>query len=139
MSELGEYLEELFAPSKSVHGAMMDIYGVGLLFIGKSGVGKSECALDLVARGHRLVADDFVIVKRRGEDTLIAESKENMGHFMEIRGIGIIDVEKLFGVHAIRMQKRIEIAVRLVPWEERHDYEISAKDERYYEILGSNP
>jgi HPr kinase/phosphorylase len=113
---LKAYLEVVLAPSTAVHGSLADVYGVGLLFMGKSGIGKSECVLDLIERGHRLVADDVVMVSRRGNDILIGRGHELQRHHMEIRGIGIIDIRTLFGIRAIRLQKRIEVVVRLVDW-----------------------
>ncbi|MFP4458464.1 MAG: HPr(Ser) kinase/phosphatase [Candidatus Zixiibacteriota bacterium] len=136
MSELGDFLEYQFAPNIVLHGVMVDVYGVGLLIRGKAGIGKSECALDLVARGHRLVADDYVVITKRNDDVLIANAKEHMGHFMEIRGIGIIDIEKLFGIHSVRMQKRVELEVRLMPWDALEDYERIGEEYNYTEILG---
>ncbi|HEY7027848.1 MAG TPA: HPr(Ser) kinase/phosphatase [Gemmatimonadales bacterium] len=110
-------LEEAFAPRTTLHGSLADVYGVGLLFMGRSGIGKSECVLDLVERGHRLVADDVVQVTRRGSDILIGQGHELAGHHMEIRGIGLIDIPALFGVRAVRQQKRIEVIVQLEDWE----------------------
>jgi HPr kinase/phosphorylase len=117
------FLEEEFAPSTAIHGSLADVYGVGLLFIGASGIGKSECVLDLVERGHRLVADDVVLVRRRGFDVLIGQAHEQQQHHMEIRGIGIIDVRALFGVRAVRQQKRIEVVVQLEHWRESASYD----------------
>lgn len=117
------FLDEAFAPSTTVHGSLADIYGVGLLFVGRSGIGKSECVLDLVERGHRLVADDVVMIHRRGNDVLIGRGHEFQRHHMEIRGIGIIDVKALFGIHATRQQKRIEVVVQLEEWKERAGYD----------------
>jgi HPr kinase/phosphorylase len=114
-------LEEAFAPRTTLHGSLADVYGVGLLFIGRSGIGKSECVLDLVERGHRLVADDVVQVTRRGSDILIGQGHELAGHHMEIRGIGLIDIPALFGVRAVRQQKRIEVVVQLEDWESAQD------------------
>jgi len=114
-------VEEAFAPRTTLHGSLADVYGVGLLFIGRSGIGKSECVLDLVERGHRLVADDVVQVTRRGTDILIGQGHELAGHHMEIRGIGLIDVQALFGVRAVRQQKRIEVVVQLEDWETARD------------------
>jgi len=136
ISALGDYLEDKFAPKTVMHGAMVDVHGVGILFRGKSGIGKSECALDLIARGHRLVADDYVVIKKRSDDILMAMSKEHMGHFMEIRGMGIIDIEKLFGIRAVRMQKRVELCVKLVPWDDINDYERIGDDVYHVDILG---
>ena len=109
-------LEDLFAPTTTIHGSLADVFGVGLLFIGKSGIGKSECVLDLVERGHRLVADDLVIASRRGNDVLIGRGHELQRHFMEVRGIGLVDVRAIFGVRAVRQQKRIEVIVQLEEW-----------------------
>jgi HPr kinase/phosphorylase len=109
-------IEEAFAPRTTLHGSLADVYGVGLLFIGQSGIGKSECVLDLVERGHRLVADDIVQVTRRGSDILIGTGHELAAHHMEIRGVGLIDIPALFGVRAVRVQKRIEVVVQLEAW-----------------------
>jgi HPr kinase/phosphorylase len=109
-------LEDQFAPSTTMHGSLADVFGVGLLFTGKSGIGKSECVLDLVERGHRLVADDLVLVSRRGADVLVGRGHELQRHFMEVRGIGLIDVRAIFGIRAVRQQKRIEVAVHLEEW-----------------------
>jgi HPr kinase/phosphorylase len=114
-------LEEAFAPRTTLHGSLADVYGVGLLFIGRSGIGKSECVLDLVERGHRLVADDVVLISRRGTDLLIGQGHELAGHHMEIRGVGLIDIPALFGVRSVRQQKRIEVVVQLEDWETAKD------------------
>jgi HPr kinase/phosphorylase len=114
-------VEEAFAPRTTLHGSLADVYGVGLLFVGRSGIGKSECVLDLVERGHRLVADDVVQVTRRGHDVLIGRGHELAAHHMEIRGIGLIDIPALFGVRAVRQQKRIEVVVQLEDWETARD------------------
>jgi HPr kinase/phosphorylase len=114
-------VEEAFAPRTTLHGSLADVYGVGLLFVGRSGIGKSECVLDLVERGHRLVADDVVQVTRRGTDILIGRGHELAGHHMEIRGIGLIDIQSLFGIRAVRQQKRIEVVVQLEDWETARD------------------
>ena len=120
--ELKPFLEAALAPQTTLHGSLADVYGVGLLFMGKSGVGKSECVLDLVERGHRLVADDLVMVSRRGNEILIGRGHELQRHHMEIRGIGIIDIRTLFGIRAIRLQKRIEVIVQLEQWEATREY-----------------
>jgi HPr kinase/phosphorylase len=114
-------LEEAFAPRTTVHGSLADVYGVGLLFTGRSGIGKSECVLDLVERGHRLVADDVVIVTRRGTDLLLGQGHEMAAHHMEIRGVGLIDIPALFGIRSVRQQKRIEVVVDLVDWDKAMD------------------
>jgi HPr kinase/phosphorylase len=114
-------VEEAFAPRTTLHGSLADVYGVGLLFVGRSGIGKSECVLDLVERGHRLVADDVVQVTRRGNDVLIGRGHELAAHHMEIRGIGLIDIPALFGARSVRQQKRIEVVVQLEAWETAND------------------
>jgi HPr kinase/phosphorylase len=129
------YLEGMFAPTTTLHGSMADVYGVGLLIVGRSGIGKSECVLDLVERGHRLVADDLVYVSKRGNDVLIARGHELQRHHMEIRGIGIVDISALFGIRAIRQQKRIEVVVRLVDWNEKDAYERTGLESEMIEIL----
>ncbi len=109
-------LEMEFAPTVSLHGSLADVFGVGLFFTGQSGIGKSECVLDLVERGHRLVADDLVITSRRGNDVLIGRGHEMSRHYMEIRGVGLIDIPAIFGIRAVRQQKRIEVVVKLEEW-----------------------
>ncbi|MGH7524421.1 MAG: HPr(Ser) kinase/phosphatase, partial [Gemmatimonadales bacterium] len=109
-------IEDAFAPRTTLHGSLTDVYGVGLLFMGRSGIGKSECVLDLVERGHRLVADDVVKVTRRGSDVLIGQGHELAAHHMEIRGVGLIDIPAIFGIRAVRQQKRIEVVVHLEEW-----------------------
>lgn len=133
---INPFFNEQFAPKTHVHGSLADVYGVGLLFIGRSGIGKSECVLDLVERGHRLVADDVVRIMRQGHDVLIGKGLELAKHHMEIRGIGIIDVRALFGVRAIRQQKRLEVVVQLVDWREQEMYDRTGLDAEHTEILG---
>ena len=133
---LKPYLERALAPRTTIHGSLADVYGVGLLFVGKSGIGKSECVLDLVERGHRLVADDLIIATRRGNEVVIGKGHERQGHHMEIRGIGIIDVRALFGIRAIRMQKRVEVVVQLEPWDTAKAYDRTGLDPEETEILG---
>jgi HPr kinase/phosphorylase len=120
---LKPFLDEAHAPATTVHGSLADVFGVGLLFIGRSGIGKSECVLDLVERGHRLVADDLVHVTRRGNDVLIGRGPELSRHFMEIRGVGLIDIHALFGIRAVRQQKRIEVVVQLEDWDNAREYD----------------
>ncbi len=129
-------VEEAFAPRTTLHGSLADVYGVGLLFVGRSGIGKSECVLDLVERGHRLVADDVVQVTRRGSDILIGRGHELAGHHMEIRGIGLIDVQALFGIRAVRQQKRIEVVVQLEDWETARNAERTGLQHQTTEVLG---
>lgn len=136
INRLGVFLDNLFAPQTTIHGTLVDVYGVGLLYTGKSGVGKSECALDLVERGHRLVADDVVKILRKAPQVLVGTGSELLGHHMEVRGIGIINIEKLFGIRAIRMQKRIEVQVSLVHWDDQIEFERLGIEDKYTTILG---
>ena len=133
---LKPFLEMALAPAAALHGSLADVYGVGLLFIGESGVGKSECVLDLVERGHRLVADDLVLVRRTGNDVLMGRGHDLQRHHMEIRGVGIIDVSALFGVTAIRQQKRIEVVVHLEMWDQNNHYSRTGLDGGTHDILG---
>jgi HPr kinase/phosphorylase len=123
LHSLTDYLTTYFAPRGSLHASLVDVYGVGLLFTGRSGIGKSETALDLVERGHRLVADDVVEVIRKGEDVIIGTGRKLLEHNMEIRGIGVVDVREIFGIRAIRIQKRIEVVVRLEEWQPDKHYD----------------
>lgn len=132
---LKPFLEEAFAAQTAIHGSLADVYGVGLLFVGRSGIGKSECVLDLVERGHRVVADDVVLVRRLGHDVLIGRGHEHQHHFMEIRGIGLIDVAALFGIRAVRQQKRIEVVVQLEDWDSAAPYDRTGIDGEETEIL----
>lgn len=133
---LQPYLEEQLAPATTLHGSLADVYGVGLLFTGRSGIGKSECVLDLVERGHRLVADDAVVITKRGNDILLGRGHELQRHHMEIRGIGIIDIRALFGIRAIRQQKRVEVVVQLVDWSDQTHYDRTGLETEEVEILG---
>jgi HPr kinase/phosphorylase len=128
-------IEDAFAPRTTLHGSLTDVYGVGLLFMGRSGIGKSECVLDLVERGHRLVADDVVKVTRRGNDVLIGQGHELAAHHMEIRGVGLIDIPALFGVRSVRQQKRIEVVVQLEDWETAKDVDRSGLQREMVTIL----
>ncbi|MEO0094819.1 MAG: HPr(Ser) kinase/phosphatase [candidate division WOR-3 bacterium] len=136
---LSIYLDYKLAPTMYLHGTLMDIYGVGVLFLGKPGIGKSECALDLVERGHRLVADDLVKIVRRGEMLIGtgAEKSDKLKHHLEIRGVGIVDIFRIFGVKAVRLRKRIEIIIELVYWKEtKGKYERLGLSRRTKSILG---
>jgi len=130
------YLAEVFAPQTQLHGSMADVYGVGLLFVGRSGIGKSECVLDLVERGHRLVADDVVHITRRAGGVLIGRAHEMAHRYMEIRGIGLVDIMGLFGVRAVRQQKRIEVVVELQDWDVARDVDRTGLDGRTTNVLG---
>ncbi len=134
-----DYIERKTAPYLYIHGTLVDVYGIGILFTGKSGIGKSETALDLVQRGHRLIADDVVKVTKRSMDILMGEGKEPVDFFhahIEIRGIGIVDLAKIFGVRATRLQKRVEIEVELIRWGEKSDIERTGLVEKTKQILG---
>ena len=132
---IGPFLESAFAPSATLHGSLADVFGVGLLFTGSSGIGKSECVLDLVERGHRLVADDLVIVRRQGTDVVIGRAHDHAHHHMEIRGVGIIDVSKIFGIRAVRQQKRIEVVVNLEQWDALNEVDRTGLDGQSTKIL----
>ncbi len=132
---LADFLDDQFSPQLVLHGSFVDVYGVGVLLTGRSGIGKSEIALDLVERGHRLVADDVVMVTRKGEGILIGAGTDLVKHFMEIRGLGLIDVRSMFGIRAIRFQKRVEVVVELEDWKADHDYTRTGLDDHNYAIL----
>ena len=131
-----KYLEERLAPSTTLHGVLVDVLGVGVLIIGKSGIGKSECALDLVSRGYRLVSDDVVIIKRMPPSILFGTSSELIKYHMEIRGLGIINVKDLYGITAIRERKQMDIVVELVKWDSETEYDRLGLEENTYNILG---
>jgi HPr kinase/phosphorylase len=119
---ISDFLDDQFSSQISIHGSFVDVYGVGMLFVGEAGIGKSEVALDLVERGHRLVADDVVIFTKKGEGILMGSGTDLVQHSMEIRGVGIIDVRSIFGIRSIRFQKRLEIIIELEIWDEKADY-----------------
>lgn len=133
---LTDFLDDQFSQYQQFHGSMVDVYGVGVMLIGKSGLGKSEVALDLVERGHRLVADDAVVINRKGENVLIASGNEIVDHFMEIRGLGVVDVKAIFGIRAIRDKKVVQVVVELLEWNEESDYERLGLDTKTTKILG---
>jgi len=126
---LSDYMDQKFAPTTTVHGSLVDVYGTGVLFTGRSGIGKSEIALDLVERGHRLVADDVVNISRQAGDILMGRGSELLQYHMEIRGLGIIDVRNLFGINSVRPQKRVEVEVYLEEWNKEEEYERIGLDE----------
>ncbi len=129
------WMSDRLAPTTEVHGVLIDVIGIGVLVIGKSGIGKSETALDLVVRGHRLVADDVIRIRRLG-GYVVGRSASVLGHHMEIRGIGIINVKDLFGIAAVREAKKIELVVELREWVDGEEYDRLGFDERNDEILG---
>ncbi|MBI4358831.1 MAG: HPr(Ser) kinase/phosphatase [Candidatus Omnitrophica bacterium] len=134
-SQVTLFIEEANAPETSIHATLVDVYGVGALLLGKSGVGKSECALELVERGHRLVADDMVEIRVENR-ILMGRSNRILHHHMEIRGLGIIDVRAIFGVGSVRNSKRITLAVTLEHWKKEREYERLGLEDRMYELLG---
>jgi HPr kinase/phosphorylase len=131
-----QFLEEKLASTSSIHGVLMDVFGVGVLILGKSGIGKSECALDLILRGHRLVADDMVYIQKRVPNALIGSGFEIIQHHMEIRGLGIINIRSLFGVEAIRERKKIDLVLELMEWDTSREYDRLGFEEEKYTILG---
>lgn len=133
---LTEFLDDQFASQAVVHASFVDVYGVGVLFMGSSGIGKSEVALDLVERGHRLVADDIVMLTKSKESVIMGTGTEIVQHFMEIRGLGIIDVRQMFGVRSIRYQKRLEIIVELMVYDPAEDYQRIGLHDEPLNIMG---
>lgn len=136
--KISQFLNDQFAEQMSVHASFVDIYGVGILFVGKSGVGKSEIALDLVERGHRLVADDIVVLTKRQENVVMGTGTDTIGHFMEIRGLGIIDITRMFGLRSIRYQKRLEIIVELETWKDKSEYTRTGLDSKPIKVMGTD-
>lgn len=136
INHLINYLDEVLAPEITVHGVLVEVYGMGILLIGKSGVGKSETALELIKRGHRLIADDVVEIKKV-EDDIRGTSPEIIRHFMEIRGIGIVDIERLYGVSAVKQWEFIDLVIELEFWDDKKEYDRIGLDEDYTEILGA--
>lgn len=137
-SHLTNFLEGKLAPTTAVHGVLVDIYGVGVLIIGKSGVGKSETALELVKRGHRLVADDCVEIRQEDQDTLIGSAPELIEHLLEIRGLGIINVMTLFGAGAVRSFKRITLVINLELWDQNKQYDRLGLEEDKMRIIDTD-
>ncbi len=132
MAILRDFLSDQFALQQTIHGSLVDVYGIGLLLVGKSGIGKSEVALDLVERGHRLVADDVVIVTRKEENLLMGSGTDLVQHFMEVRGLGLVDIRAMFGIRAIRFQKRVEVVVSMQLWDQDEEYtRLGMVDETY--------
>ena len=136
MSELIFELNVLLAPCATIHGVLVDVYGEGLLITGESGIGKSEAALELVRRGHRLVADDVVEIRKTNAHTLMGCAPTITKHFIELRGIGIIDVKSLFGVESIKERQRIDFVIKLEDWKKENDYDRLGLEDEYMNILG---
>jgi HPr kinase/phosphorylase len=135
IDRVSNYLEDRLSPTTSVHGVLLDVLGVGILILGKSGIGKSEAALDLVMKGHRLVADDIVDIRKRQPDIVFGSGSDIIKHHMEIRGLGIINIKDLFGIAAVRDAKKIELVVELVEWREDEEYDRLGIDEVGYKVL----
>lgn len=136
-SKVTNFLEKQLAPKTTLHGVLVDVYGVGVLLMGASGIGKSETALELIKRGHRLVADDAVEIIQTEEETLVGHAPELIRHLLEIRGLGIIDVMTLFGAGAVRNYKKISLAIRLEAWQEDRQYDRLGLDEERIRIIGT--
>lgn len=136
IAQLTDYLEQKLAPSVTIHAVLVDVHGIGTLIIGESGIGKSESALELIRRGHRLVADDAVDVIRSGEDILIGSAPDILRHVMEVRGLGILNIKALFGIGAIRPRQKIQLVIRLEEWQQGQYYDRLGINEEQHEILG---
>ena len=136
MNRLSNYLDNKLAPHVTMHGVLVDVYGIGVLIKGESSIGKSETALELIQKGHRLIADDAVEIRKVDDSRLVGQAPEILKHYMEIRGIGIIDVKSLYGVGAIKNQKAIDIVIELENWNQQKYYDRLGLDREYEEILG---
>ncbi len=136
ISLITKFLEERLLPTTHLHGVLVDVLGVGILLTGKSGIGKSECALDLVIRGHRLVADDMVFIRKKMPASLVGQSEQQIQHLMEIRGLGIINIKDLYGVSSIREKKIIDLLLELVEWDPAQEYDRLGLDEKTVTIMG---
>jgi HPr kinase/phosphorylase len=137
INALHAVLDDRLAPSTRLHGVLVDVFGVGILLVGKSGIGKSECALELVMRGHRLVADDVVRCDWRPPGTIFGQPAELLRHHIEIRGLGVLDLRALFGITAVRERKRVELVVRLCEWKDEEEFDRLGVEERFHTILGT--
>ena len=136
MAEIIRWLNVKLAPCISVHGVLVDVYGEGVLITGESGIGKSEAALELIKRGHRLVTDDVVELRKVSDDTLIGSAPDITKHFIELRGIGIVDVKALFGASSVRETQNIDLVIRLEDWDKDKEYDRLGLEEEYTEYLG---
>ena len=136
-AEIIRWMNVKLAPCISIHGVLVDVYGVGVLIMGESGIGKSEAALELIKRGHRLVTDDVVEIRKINEHTLMGTSPEITRHFIELRGIGIIDVKTLYGVECVKEKQQIDLVIKLEDWKKEADYDRLGLEEEYAEYLGN--
>ena len=137
MAELIYTLKEELAPCVAMHGVLVDVYGEGLMIMGESGIGKSEAALELVRRGHRLVTDDVVEIRKINDHTLIGTSPDVTRYFIELRGIGILDVKTLFGVESVKEKQSIDLVIKMEDWKKDNDYDRLGLEEEYIEFLGN--
>ncbi len=137
MAEVIRWLNVELAPRITIHGGLVDVYGEGILIMGESGIGKSEAALELIKRGHRLVTDDVVEIKKVSDETLIGTSPDITRHFIELRGIGIIDVKTLFGVESVKNTQSIDLVIKLEEWQKDKQYDRMGLEEQYIEFLGN--
>ena len=137
MAEIIRWLNVMLAPCISVHGVLVDVFGEGVLITGESGIGKSEAALELIKRGHRLVTDDAVEIRKVSDDTLVGSAPDITKHFIELRGIGIIDVKTLFGVSSVKDTQNIDLVIRLEDWDKEKEYDRLGLEEEYTEYLGN--
>ena len=136
-AEIIRWLNVELAPCISIHGVLVDVYGVGVLIMGESGIGKSEAALELIKRGHRLVTDDVVEIRKVSDETLVGSAPDITRHFIELRGIGIVDVKTLFGVESVMYNQTIDMVIRLEDWNREANYDRLGLDEEYIEFLGN--
>lgn len=137
MAELIRWMNVKLAPCISIHGVLVDVYGVGVLIMGESGIGKSEAALELIKRGHRLVTDDVVEIRKVSDDTLVGSAPDITRHFIELRGIGIVDVKSMFGVQSVRETQNIDLVITLEDWSREKEYDRLGLEEEYTEFLGN--
>ncbi len=137
MAEIIRWLNVQLAPTISIHGVLVDVYGEGLLIMGESGIGKSEAALELIKRGHRLVTDDVVEIRKVSDDTLIGTAPDITRHFIELRGIGIVDVKTLYGVESVKETQSIDLVIKLEDWDKEKEYDRLGLEEEYTEFLGN--
>ena len=136
VSDIIAYLKSALAPSITRHGVLMEVYGEGLLIIGESGMGKSETAIELLKRGHRLIADDAVEIRKISDNTLVGTAPELIRNYVELRGIGIVNVAKLFGMGAVKAENEVNLVVNVVPWDQQTAYDRLGLDDQYMDILG---
>ena len=136
-AELIRWMNVELAPCISIHGVLVDVYGVGVLIMGESGIGKSEAALELIKRGHRLVSDDVVEIRKVSDETLVGTAPDITKHFIELRGIGIVDVKVLYGVQSVRETQNIDLVITLEDWNKDKEYDRLGLEEEYTEFLGN--